>query len=260
MGDLRITINEMHKYCSDMLKDIVQLCEKEDIQYYAIYGTLLGTIRHKGPIPWDPDVDLYVPNNEIERFVNSVEKYLGDKYWVDFRNGKGMDKPFPRVGLRGYETEILHIDIFRMSGLPNGKTAQHAITKRGRRLWVMWKAKSIVPRVYYTDKRKVVMAYFLKLITAPISINYIIKTIDKLCSKYEVFSTDYVGRVMGQGAIYNKSFFEGYERKKYSNFIVRVPQKADELLTIMYGNYKEIPSKDYRDKMMDKKYVIKEIK
>ena len=39
-----------------LIKVFTEICEKADIQYYMIGGTMLGAIRHKGFIPWDDDV------------------------------------------------------------------------------------------------------------------------------------------------------------------------------------------------------------
>ena len=35
----------------EMLRVYSQLCDKYGIQYFAMYGTLLGTVRHQGTIP-----------------------------------------------------------------------------------------------------------------------------------------------------------------------------------------------------------------
>ena len=260
MEEMHLNIEELHGYCINMLNDITQMCEKEGIPYYVIYGTLLGTIRHKGPIPWDPDVDLYVPNNEINRFVRAVEANYGNRYWVDFRKKGLTKKPFPRVGIIGYETELLHLDVFRMSGLPNNPVSQILLTKIGRLLWVLWKAKTIDPKKYYVSKKKVLGTYFFRIIALPFSVNNIIRLIDKLCNKYEVFSTDFVGRVMGQGAIYKKIYFTEYETRQFSDFVVRTPKHPEKLLKRMYGDYMKVPPKEYQTKMMNRTFIIKELK
>ena len=259
MASLHLNIEELHNYCTTMLRDVVKVCEKENIPYYVIYGTLLGVVRHNGPIPWDPDVDIYVPENNLKEFVDTIEKNLGDKYWVDFRKEGIVPKPFPRIGLRGYETEILHIDVFRMSGLPNSKIKQKILTRNGRMLWISWKAKVIKPKEYYVDKKKRFGGYFFKVLVAPFSVNKIIKCIDRLCNKYDVFSTNYVGRAMGQGAIYDKNHFLECERHKFADFEVRTPKNPQKLLGIMYGDYLKYPSEEYRTKMMDREFEIKEL-
>ena len=44
----------------EIMQEIDRICKENDLQYYAAWGTLLGTIRHKGFIPWyDDSVIIY---------------------------------------------------------------------------------------------------------------------------------------------------------------------------------------------------------
>lgn len=42
----------------DLFNQFDTVCKQNDIKYFAFWGTLLGTIRHKGFIPWDDDFDV----------------------------------------------------------------------------------------------------------------------------------------------------------------------------------------------------------
>lgn len=53
-------------YMLDVFKEI---CEKYELKYFLVYGTLLGAVRHGGAIPWDDDVDVAMPMRDYKRFV-----------------------------------------------------------------------------------------------------------------------------------------------------------------------------------------------
>ena len=72
-------LRELQQVQAKMLEDIVDICEKESITYFLMYGTLLGAVRHQGFIPWDDDVDITMPIEDYRRFLRLGQEKLGDE-------------------------------------------------------------------------------------------------------------------------------------------------------------------------------------
>ncbi len=80
MNGLReLSIEEEQKIQLKILKILKNCCEKEKIQYFAGYGTLLGAVREQGFIEWDDDIDIWMKRKDIDKFMGVFYRYFDNK-------------------------------------------------------------------------------------------------------------------------------------------------------------------------------------
>jgi lipopolysaccharide cholinephosphotransferase len=65
----------------DLLNELLCVCKKNGIKIYAIAGTLLGTIRHKGFIPWDDDIDMAMFREDYKKLCKIAKKEFKKPYF-----------------------------------------------------------------------------------------------------------------------------------------------------------------------------------
>ena len=58
------------------------MCRENGIMYFIDSGTVLGARRHGGFIPWDDDIDLGMPRDDFERFLEAAPEALGERFCV----------------------------------------------------------------------------------------------------------------------------------------------------------------------------------
>lgn len=74
-------IEELHKVELDLIQEIIEICQKNEIKYFMIGGSLLGAVRHQGFIPWDDDVDIGMVREDYDRFLKVAPQELSKPYY-----------------------------------------------------------------------------------------------------------------------------------------------------------------------------------
>ena len=117
----------------EMLVEFDAICQKHNLKYWLDSGTLLGAVRHKGFIPWDDDIDLSMPVEDYNKFIEIGASELSENIffqtketdpnfkfdYMKLRSNRASIVEFHEEGRDvGYHQGVF-IDIFPMLTLPN---------------------------------------------------------------------------------------------------------------------------------------------
>lgn len=125
----------------EVLKVFQAICKKHNLRYFAVAGTCLGAVRHKGFIPWDDDLDVGMPYEDYEKFMELAKTELPEHY--ELLNLNYVESNWFCYFCKLHDTRTtfieryrmpfkdayfgVFIDIFPMYGLPNNKAKRNFI-------------------------------------------------------------------------------------------------------------------------------------
>lgn len=90
--EVDIDIKALQAACLKILDGFDAVCRAHKLRYYMACGTMLGAVRHKGFIPWDDDIDVYMPRPDYKEFQKHAAEWLpANLKFVDYYS----DPTFP---------------------------------------------------------------------------------------------------------------------------------------------------------------------
>lgn len=218
----------------EILDYIVSICNKCELRYYLLYGTLLGAIRHKGFIPWDDDIDIGLPRKDYDQLCKILERQCNREgslyFYQSIQVEKGFRLPYSKLRKNGTvfmeegdEERNIHNGVF-VDIFPLDKT---------KKVQGLQKPFSYVIYRLYKYAGKWDVDLFLK-IAAKVEKFYE----NKDCKYYVSYGSPYpVEKDVVKIEWFDGEEFSNFEGKKY-----RIPKEYDAYLRQLYGDdYMQLP-------------------
>ena len=266
-----LQLKEIQNIELKILIELDRFCRKNNLKYYLCGGTLLGAIRHRGFIPWDDDIDVMMPRENFEIFIN---KFNHEFYKVKYINtcNKYIEKSCKLVDTRTLLKsnhlrkktieENIFIDVFPIDGLPENKYLQkihvllvqviiaiHSSTVLSYSISKRYNDKN--SGVFYWKKYFRTFIKFLMITTIGITnTRFWIIILNKILKRYNFDNSLWVAAltsgIYGEREIMPKKIFCRSEIVKFERYKFFAPIGYDYYLKRLYGDYMKLPPVEFR--------------
>lgn len=249
------SLAELKSIQLDMLLNFHQFCVNNHINYSLAYGSLIGAIRHKGFIPWDDDIDIFILREDYELLVKLFPTAYNQNYefvsmerdckWhraygvmYDNRTLKmeSTSDPYNRMGVS--------MDIFPIDDVPDKYsdwvrynklrkflsdviTMKHLVTSKRRSMW------------------KNILIIFSKIVLYPFTYSFLARIMNKYSQIHNGKGYSHVyENCLG---VYNSEYpwlkesFNNVIDAEFEGHYVKIIKGYDDLLISVYGDYMQLP-------------------
>ena len=258
-------VPKIQKIQLEILQDFHNFCVEHKLTYSLAWGSLLGAIRHKGFIPWDDDIDLVMPREDYQKFLelrnefNSHHDYFTQNYLIDnsFFAFTKIRKNNTTMKMRSSLNDEFHqgiwINVFPLDQMPARDSKMFYFQKTKIGLLVIAVTSNSYDKVKSARNflNKFMRLFFFslnKLLGRNLFINLLEKNLRK---NHGEESTLYACTEMTVGSSnplypFLVKDFKNAKLTEFEGKMFYVVDNAEEYLNISYGNYLELPNVEDR--------------
>lgn len=266
----------------DLLDEFSKVCKKNNIQWFADAGTILGAARHKGFIPWDDDIDVMMTRNDYNKLCEIANNEFSNPYFFQTEytdpgslRGHAQLRNSLTTGIRVSEKDLnlkinqgIFLDIFPIDNLPDDKLERKKFIKK------VQKAKMKAYNIGCLTTRYNNSGSFFKKVLKRF-FHIILKDNPKYelkaYKKYEEIEQKYLSNnsyevsklfnfPLADRRIWKKEWFKDVIYLDFEMIKIPVPIGYEQLLNKFYGNWREfkIGTSTHGDMIFDPEKCYKE--
>ncbi|MCR5060497.1 MAG: LicD family protein [Saccharofermentans sp.] len=253
------SLEEVKSIEFQILSDVHDFCEEFGLHYVLAYGTLIGAIRHNGFIPWDDDIDIWMPRADYDLFERQFPEW-GRKRHLYIAGPNSEQHYIPRHFMKvcddrtlllekkykDYNSLGIFIDIFPLDNATDNSIVRSIWTKY---VWT-YKYRVLAKNI---DLNSAVYKNFSptkKAITRLLRFG----DIKRINSKFIKKASRYINRETGHAVVFYVQKPEILEKKDifpsrlhiFENRQFYIPKDSDKILKYIYGDYMKLPPENER--------------
>ncbi len=261
----------------ELMKVFIEFCDEYNLIYYACGGTAIGTVRHKGFIPWDDDIDVYMLREDYDRFLSLGPKLKGTKYeilsledsedyyqvfakFIDTSTTVWENKQYPSV-------TGVWIDIFPLDRVNKDFKNNKLLICRyywaincyrranNKHSWASFKEDFqkqgwlVIPLLLFDFYARFINRFF----------GSYRKDLLRLLKRIKQQKGDYFFcygiRTMNKNKIFPKSYFASYREMPFEDIQMKVQVEVENALNQEFGDYMQLPPEEERVSLHGSYYI-----
>lgn len=269
MGQKDVDLRGLQNKCLEITLVFKNFCERHGLLFYLCGGGCIGAIRHKGFVPWDDDIDVFMPREDYEKMCQLwVEEMDQDKYRLSRTGPENFersqltaitDEDTTFIKERQMDLEVAHgvrLEVLPLDGCPSGKFR--------RKMQLFW---GLVYQIYInqeppTSKGKLLewIGRLMLAVRPGWKRRYrAAMYAQKKMTKYPIADCDYITELCVRFNYmvneYPKEIFASAVYKEFEGEQLPVPVGYDTYLHMAFGDYMELPPEELQVPSHDAVYI-----